>query len=239
MDRMTSAKLTGYVQILEHLMCFEEFLKTTRTGGIKRSGLPAVSYFVCVLLDTIKIVVDRTIGDGMNLIKNHLIVHMVTDDIPWYASPANVSGSAGECQFKENFKLPASTGQLRDIKFDQQLYIRRYQHLLIRWCAQWVRRAQRRAEWTAQMVNTREPNTTVSEGISDFASQLFHQTTSTDGDLANIRGNEGLSSTVYRVQMVKNKLDCNSSFHPEIVFYGKKDSSRSARFHCPDRELIG
>ena len=91
-----------------------------------------------MLLDTIKIVVNQQIGAGMDLIKYHLMVHMVADDVPRYASPANTSGSAGECQFKDNFKLPASTGQLRDTTFDQQLYLRRFQHMVIHRCAQRV-----------------------------------------------------------------------------------------------------
>ena len=127
--------MSGYIKILEQLMCFEEFLKTTRQRGIKRKDLPAVKYYTCVLLDTIKQVVNRQEGDGFDNIKFHLIVHMASHDIYRFGSAANVSGSAGECQFKENFKLPASTTQLRDLKFDQQLYERRHQHLFITRCS--------------------------------------------------------------------------------------------------------
>ena len=94
----------SYITILEQLMCFEEFLKTTRQKGIQRADLPALRYFTCVLLDTIKRVVNKQRGNGFDIIKFHLMVHMISDDISRFSSPANISGSAGESQFKENFK---------------------------------------------------------------------------------------------------------------------------------------
>ena len=201
MDRMSSEKLEGYVIIMENLLCFEELLKTTRTSGIKRSDLPAITYFVCVLLDTIKIVVSRETGDRMDLIKFHLIVHMVTDDVPRYASPANISGSAGECQFKDNFKLPASTGQLRHTSFDHQLYMRRYQHMLIHRCAQRVRRGQARAERRSNSSSTGESKIDETGGVSELATQIysFGKKIDESGDRAEHRRDDGLSSTVYRV----------------------------------------
>ena len=239
MDRITGDKLDGYVNILELLLCFEEFLKTTRTDGIKRRDLPAIVYFVCVLLDSIKIVVDRQVGNGMDLIKFHLIVHMVTDDIPRFASPANISGSAGECQFKPNFKLPASTGQLRDTTFDQFLYIRKYQHMVIHRCAQRVRRAKARAERSEKSETISIFHANNARDNLQFGAPLNQEDKVREGDLANNRGGDGLSSTVYRAQMVRNKLDPNSKFEPDIVFCGKQESARGLRFHSPNTELIG
>jgi hypothetical protein len=47
-----------------------------------------------------------------------------------------------------------------------------------------------------------------------------------------------LSSTVYRLQMVRNKLDPDSHLQPDIVHCGKKDSKRSLRFHDPGIVLV-
>jgi hypothetical protein len=92
-----------------------------------------------------------------------------------------------------------------------------------------------------------QSNTESADGISEFARQLLQQNTTSDkiekpggkpGGQANKRGDDGLSSIVYRAQMVRNKLDPNSKLHPDIVYYGKRDSTRAARFHSPITELV-
>ena len=58
-EKIGERKMAGYINILEQLICLEEFMKTTRHKGIKRTDIPAVRYYTCVLLDTIKQVVSR------------------------------------------------------------------------------------------------------------------------------------------------------------------------------------
>jgi hypothetical protein len=170
---------------------------------------------------------------------------MIFHDIPRWGSLANISGSAGECQFKENFKLPASTSQLRDTTFDHQLYLRRYQHMMIHRCAQRIGRAKRRAQRSQKSAKAGELSASelAADDISNFATELFHQNSTgtvraKEGDTANNRSDDGLSSSIYCVMMVRNKLDPNSEFHSEIVHCARKVSTRSARFHCPLTELI-
>jgi hypothetical protein len=240
-ERIGEEKMGKFINVLEQLMCLEEFMKTTRQKGIKRTDLPAIKYFTCVLLDTIKQAVNRQQGDGFDTIKFHLLVHMVGHDILRFASPANISGSAGECQFKDNFKLCASTGQLRDLLFDQQLYERRHQHMFITRCAQRVKRADALAE------HLLTHNSSTRDGDeappNDFASELHqhlkHGSAEQDGDLAGSRFGSGLSCPAYMVQMVKNNHDPNSQYSPNIVYCGKPGTSRHTYLYRPDLDLIG
>jgi hypothetical protein len=240
-EKIGELKMAGYINVLEQLICLEEFMKTSRKTGIKRSNLPALQYYTSVLLDTIKQLVNRQQGDGFDTIKFHLITHMIGDDIRRFGSPANISGSAGECQFKTNFKLPASTGQLRDVKFDQQLYERRHQHMFINRCGQRVTRANGLAE---HLVLDR-PTIATSQANTDneFSSQLFRglkkTSTEKEGDIANSRYADGLSCAVYIVQMVKNKNDPTDEYHPNIVHCGKVGTLRHKLFYCKNTKLVG
>ena len=232
--------MAGYINVLEQLICLEEFMKTSRKKGIKRSDIPAIRYYTCVLLDTIKQVVNRQAGDGFDTIKFHLLVHMIDGDIRRFASPANISGSAGECQFKGNFKLPASTGQLRDLKFDQQLYKRRHQHMFINQCSQRVARATILAD---QLILDSSTYTVRAECDStDFSTKLFQQMNGhedMEGDIANSRFSDGLSGLAYFIQVVKNKNNLDDQFHPNIVHCGKTGTRRHQLFFSPNTNLVG
>jgi hypothetical protein len=141
--RLGTKRLGGYISILEKLMCLEELLKCHSGKNktlISREQLPMIVRYVKQLLETIKSVADRQVGDGFDIIKFHLINHMLEDDIPKYGSPANVSGGPGETQFKKNFKNPGSTTQLNDTTFIQQVCMRKFQHHTTERCAQRVSR---------------------------------------------------------------------------------------------------
>ena len=141
--RLGTERLGGYVFILEKLMCLEELLKChsgKNKSLISREQLPMIVHYVKHLLDKIKSVADRQVGDGFDTPKFHLIVHMLQDDIPKYGSPANVSGGPGETQFKKNMKNPGSTTQLNDTTFIQQMCMRKFQHHTTERCVQRVSR---------------------------------------------------------------------------------------------------
>ena len=233
--------MAGYINILEQLMCLEEFMKTSREKGIRRADLPAIKYYPCVLLDTIKQVVNRQTGDGFDTIKFHLIVHMVSLDIYRYASPANISGSAGECQFKDNFKLCASTSQLRDLKFDEQLYNRRHQHLFIIRCAQRVKRADALAQHILFDNSSGTKGTATSQ--NDFTSELFKRVTNNlpdkERDIAATRFTSSLSCPLYMVQMVKDANDPEGYFEPNIVHCGRAGTTRYNLFYNANIQLVG
>jgi hypothetical protein len=102
---------------------------------ISRENLPIIVRYIKQLLDTIKGVADRQVGDGFNIVKFHLIIHMFEDDIPRYGAPANVSGGPGEAQFKDNFKKQGSTTQKNDTTFVEQVCVRKFQHHTADRCA--------------------------------------------------------------------------------------------------------
>ena len=108
------------------------------------SDIPAVSYYTRMLLQSITKEIPQETGDGFNLIKFHLLTHMIEEDIINYGLPRNISGSAGESQFKHNFKLPASTTQKRDYSFDEQVSQRRHEHVTIDRCMQRLARIDKR-----------------------------------------------------------------------------------------------
>jgi len=129
-NSMGDETLGGYVQLLEGLMCFEELLKShpgKTSKPLRRSDLPIVDFYIRVILGKIKDTTNRTEGDGWNIIKFHLTLHMVSEDFVKYGVPGNTSGGPGECQFKENFHVMASTTQKRAGTFDQQYSERRHQ----------------------------------------------------------------------------------------------------------------
>jgi hypothetical protein len=239
-EKIGEQKMAGYINILEQLICLEELLKTTRQKGIRRSHIPALRYYTCVLLDTIKQVVDRQQGDGFDTIKFHLLVHMIDLDVRRYASPANISGSAGECQFKDNFKLQASTTQMRALLLDQQLYERRYQHMFITRCSQRVGRANGLADHLTKESST--DNSRAECESSHFSSGLFKRmegVPETEGDIANTRFSDGLSGLAYTVQMVKNNKMPEEQYLPDIVYCGRTGTRRHKHFFCANTNLIG
>jgi hypothetical protein len=69
---------------------------------------------------------------------------MIEEDIINYGLPRNISGCAGESQFKHNFKLPASTTQKREYAFDEQVSQRRHEHITIDRCMQRLTRIENR-----------------------------------------------------------------------------------------------
>ena len=76
----------------------------------------------------------------------------------------------------------------------------------------------------------------------DFPSALFHSfnnKSETEGDIANYRYGDGLSCPAYSVQMVKNKNDATSQFHPNIVHCGRKGTSRHKLFYSRTSNLVG
>ena len=146
-DRLGDMRTGSYIKIMENLLCLEEIFKI-HPGKAERSlmasDIPAISYYTRMLLQSITEDIPRETGDGFNLIKIHLLTHMIEFDIINYGLPRNISGCAGESQFKDNFKLPASTTQKRESSFDEQVSQRRHEHVTIDRCMRRLARIEQR-----------------------------------------------------------------------------------------------
>ena len=128
-DTMGEAKLGAYIDLLESLMCFEELIKShpgKTSNPLKRSDIPLLRFYTKLLLEKIKATTERTEGDGWDIIKFHLILHMLEDMLK-FGVPGNTSGGPGECQFHKKFHTMASTTQKRGNTFTKQVSERRHQ----------------------------------------------------------------------------------------------------------------
>ena len=145
-NRLGDLRTGAYVKIMENLIMLEEVLKMHPGKGpnpLKKSDLNAIAMYTKSILQMITEELKRDTGDGFNLIKFHLLTHMIFEDILKYGLPRNISGCAGEGQFKDNFKLPGSTTQKRDYSFDNQVATRHHEHLTNRRCEQRLARIER------------------------------------------------------------------------------------------------
>jgi hypothetical protein len=125
----------------------EELLKchTGKTDTpITRENLPKIVLYTKYLLHRITEKAGRLEGDGFNVVKFHILIHMLELDVLKFGSPANVSGGPGESQFKENLKNPGSTTQMNDSTFVEQVSTRKHQHNTTERCANRVARKQDR-----------------------------------------------------------------------------------------------
>ena len=129
-------KINEFIIVFELLIGLEEITKNTRLNGIKKSDIDAIKYMVCMLIDRAKSACDYKQGMGFTRIKTHLLVKMLDKEVKKYGTPDNVSGMPGESQFKENFKLPGSTARKWQEVFDEDIYKRKHEHLVIERCKQ-------------------------------------------------------------------------------------------------------
>ena len=142
-DRLGDVRTGGFIQIMENLLCLEELLKIhpgKHDRTLMKSDIRAVDSYTRAIMYKVTDVADRKTGDGHNLIKFHLLVHMLAEDLERYGLHRNVSGSAGESQFKKKFKLPASTTQKRTLLFDQQVSEHHHQIVTVETCLQRLQR---------------------------------------------------------------------------------------------------
>jgi hypothetical protein len=221
----------SFIQILEHIIMLEEVFKThpgKTPIPIKASHIPALSFYTETLLSKITDSMNRDCGDGFNLIKFHLIMHMVRDDIMKYGLSRNISGSPGESQFKKNFKLPAETTQKRKKTFEQQCCIRHFQNMTVKRCKQIIAR-------TEQERRSRERDEPLAER---FGRVLSLHTSAVSKDLTPSLSGKVLSAGVYSVLQTRASTSPHKDkYQVDIVFKGKADSARSSKFPtCTKKE---
>lgn len=230
-DRLGDKRIGAYVKILEHIVCLEELLKMhpgKSPHPILASDLPAISFYTKSLLEFITTEINRSTGDGFNLIKFHLMTHMIEEDIVKYGLPRNVSGSAGESQFKDNFKNPATTTQKRVATFDQQCSERHHEHMTISRCMQILERVEREK-------SDREHSVVLATHFG-FTVGL-HDAIVSDENQVQIKE---LSENVYCVCNTSTSTSSagphsnRSPYQVDMVFIGRGDTARAAHFPILD-----
>jgi hypothetical protein len=230
-DRLGDQRIGSYIKILEHIIMLEEIMKihpgkSPRTP--RASDIPAIALYTQMILSLITDSMHRAAGDGFNLIKFHLIIHMI-HDMHKYGLSRNVSGSPGESQFKKNFKLPAETTQMRPVTFEEQVCKRHHQNITINRCAQVVKRIEKEereaehddmlsGEYFGHLVSLRESE-----------------------DTAAVSG-KVLGENTYSVMQTRMSTSLDGHYTVDMVFKGRTDSARAVNFpYCCENEgyLIG
>ena len=220
-DRLGDKRTGSYIKVLEHVIMLEEVFKT-HPGKSPRpllsTEIPALTLYTEMMLSLITDAMVRAEGDGFNLIKFHLIMHMVRDDIPKYGLPRNGSGCPGESQFKKNFKLPGEKTQKRAETFDEQCLTRHHENMTISTCQQIIDRCD-----NEKMVQE------ASIVLSDhFGHVLSLHSNYKPSQLGNV-----LSENMYTVLQTRLSTSPDSEpYKVDIVFRGKTKSARSACFPC-------
>ena len=236
--KIGTTRHSKFVQAIEWLLMIDETLCASRIPfdnargpRIRKSDLPHLESAVRIFLETVKTVVDRQKGDGHSTIKFHLLPHMI-QDIARFGLASNVSGSAGESQFLENFKIPASTTQLRDSTFDQQMYNRQHEIQVIHRASQLMQLSQAAVSSEIHQSTAVDDETVTSDMRRFLGARCEPQ----PGDLADDYGDNGLSCHTYTVLNVSPAFPAHpnslppAQLMPEILYMGKHDSKRAMAF---------
>lgn len=104
------------IETIKYALCLEEFLKDER--GFQQSLIPKIQQLIASMKQLYEYAVQRPSGDGMNLIKFHLLDHLV-EDIKSVGCPSYVSGGPDEANHKTN-KAAAKRTQKSAETFDLQ-----------------------------------------------------------------------------------------------------------------------
>ena len=225
-DNLGDERIGGYVNVLENLLCLEELLKMHPGKSVRtlmKRDIPSITSYTQLIMSTAKELVNRTTGDGFNLIKFHLLTHMIQHDIYKYGLPRNISGSPGENQFKDNFKLAGSTTQKRDYSFDKQVSERHYEHVTIAHCVQRLDRSDNHYLRQASSIPLKE----------HFGSVMRNNPEHAGSNTQSASNPLGISEPMYTVMKVTpSSTSLDSILQPtlDIVYNGRLTSGRAAKF---------
>ena len=115
---------SGWIEMLERFLLYEAFLKCTKPKD--RATIEKLRGYLKYLMFLYKHVVDRSSrpkGDGDNIIKFHLTLHIV-DMILKYGLPANFTGGPHETRHIFFAKETGDTTQKRISTLDYQIFCR-------------------------------------------------------------------------------------------------------------------
>ena len=120
-------RLVDFIHCFELLILLENFCKQRSHNlndlRIMKKGIP-------LIMDFIKKTMNRREGNGMKIIKFHLLLHLV-DDIKRFGSMRNYDSCIGERHHCTEIKDPAQQTQRRKVNFEKQTALRYYDNVLI------------------------------------------------------------------------------------------------------------
>ena len=120
-------RLADFTHCFELLLLMENFCKQT---SLHKSDLMTMKKGIPLIMDFIKCTLNRQDGNGMKIIKFHLMLHFV-DDIRRFGSMRNYDSCIGERHHCTEVKDPAQQTQRRKNNFEKQTAFRYYENLLI------------------------------------------------------------------------------------------------------------
>jgi hypothetical protein len=122
-----SGRTSAFLHVFELLLMLEHFCKTEFHNHQK---LQMIKKNIPKMLNTIKLTINREIGNGMKIIKYHLITHFA-DDIMRFGSMVNFDSCIGERHHSSEIKKPAKLTQRRKINFEEQTSNRYFEQTCI------------------------------------------------------------------------------------------------------------
>jgi len=146
-------RASAFIHVFELMLLLEHFAQSKYhiKGDIKSIFEPGIP----VVLETIKNTIDRRTGNGMKLIKFHLVVHFA-GDILRYGSMTNFNSAVGEFLHIPFCKDTAKNTQRRKDKIEQQAGHRQCEYIKI--C-----RAARHSNKVFQKINVQSHSATESD----------------------------------------------------------------------------
>jgi hypothetical protein len=120
-------RLADFTHCFELFLCLENFCKQT---SHQRKDLSVMKKGMPLIMDFIKSTLNRQDGNGMKIVKFHLLLHYV-DDVKRFGSMRNYDSCIGERHHCTEVKDPAQQTQRRKVNFEKQTALRYYDNLLI------------------------------------------------------------------------------------------------------------
>ena len=124
-----SERLSAFIHVFELVLMLENFAQSP--CHIKQHLKEVFEKGIPFIMKTMKDVINRTDGNGMKIIKFHLLVHFVSD-ILRYGSMLNFNSAIGEMMHKTEIKTPAQHTQRNKDSFEIQTCHRNFECTKIR-----------------------------------------------------------------------------------------------------------
>ena len=115
-DGFGEKRLGGWIQVLDTLLLLVEWMKQPSFDKLE---IKDAKVFLPKFVEKYKTVISRMEGNGFNLIKIHLLMH-ICDDIVRNGALRNTNSGIGESNHKENVKQIARQTQRRVESLDEQ-----------------------------------------------------------------------------------------------------------------------
>ena len=129
-SKIETSTINKYISLLENLLKFEQWMEKESNFKFSPNDISNMRTSVTSLSLQIKTSLNRTQGNGMKVLKFHILSHMV-DDIDRFGSPQNYNGGPCESNFKPQKKMAKCTQQ-RPESIQEQLATRVSDYFLMK-----------------------------------------------------------------------------------------------------------